>query len=341
MSRTRIDRLTKAEEAQLIPWRDKWIEIGLKTGEADWEQFERAVKECYKFAELRWPVPIVRVQSPIVGALAAPFAVSLLSKNSVRSAVDSAVRSAVSSAVGNAVDSAVYSAVSSAGKIFWHPWIGGQFWISWQAWEGFFRHVCDLKLSSTLNDRAQAYEDVQTSAAYWWPNKNFVMVCNRPMAIRRDRRGRFHSENSKSIEWPDGWGLYSLHGVTVPAKYIETPSDRLDPAEILREQNAQVRMALIGKIGFGRLLGRLKHKQISRGVSEGNSLIEFDLGNGDLIRALHLRWITKDGIQQTVLPVPRTKEQFGSDAPDNIENFEQVRRWTMGVGMDAEIVAES
>ena len=100
-------------------------------------------------------------------------------------------------------------------------------------------------------------------------------------------------------------------------------------------------MAVISKIGFARMLGKLPHKQIGRGVAEGNFLIEFNIGNGNLVRALHLRWITKDGVEQTVLPVPRTKEQFGQDAPGNINDFEQVRRWTMGIGMDAEIVAES
>ena len=139
--------------------------------------------------------------------------------------------------------------------------------------------------------------------------------------------------------YPDGWGVYALHGVRVPEKYVLTPADKMDPADVLKEQNAQVRMAVINKIGFARMLGKLPHKVVSEQV--GNSLIEFDL-NGQPIRALHLRWAVKGGeAEETVLPVWRTKEEFGQYGPDDPDDFEQVRRWTLGVGKNDTIIFES
>ena len=70
----RIDELTPAQKAKMSEWADRWIEIGLRTGEADWGEFERAAKECYRYAGIPWPDVLVRVSSPIVLAFAAPAA---------------------------------------------------------------------------------------------------------------------------------------------------------------------------------------------------------------------------------------------------------------------------
>ncbi len=137
-----------------------------------------------------------------------------------------------------------------------------------------------------------------------------------------------------------------LHGVSVPTKYIETLSAKIDPTEVLKEPNAQVRMAVISKVGFARMLGKLPHKKISeapnrRGVQRNDELIEFDLGGNNLVRGLHVWWKEKSGEEkETVIPVWRIKDQFGPDCPDNIDDVEQVRRWMMRLPRNAEIVEE-
>jgi len=123
----RITKLTKTQEARLPEWRDKWINIGLQTGDADWERFERGARMAYKKAAIPFPDKVIRVQSPIVGALVASMLITPAISTTLRhfkirnavysavgSAVDSAVESAVDSAVRSAVRSAVYSAVHSA-----------------------------------------------------------------------------------------------------------------------------------------------------------------------------------------------------------------------------------
>jgi hypothetical protein len=47
------------------------------------------------------------------------------------------------------------------------------------------------------------------------------MVCARPKNISRDERGQLHSDIRKAIEYPDGWGLYMLHGVKFPENLWE------------------------------------------------------------------------------------------------------------------------
>jgi len=198
----------------------------------------------------------------------------------------------------------------------------------------YFRTVFGVLVA----DRLAGLMQISKSCGWWWPYRGLAILTERPCSISRDSRGRLHSENALALEYPDGWGVYAIHGVSVPKKYIETPADLIDPTEVLRERNAEIRAAVISKIGFQRLFRKLKYRLISK--ANGNSLIEFRVR--DLtVRALHLVWVDKHGKKETVLPVPRTKEQFGYDYPDNINDCEQVRRWTLSWPKDVAVVAET
>jgi len=123
-----IKKLTKKQELAMPKYRDKWIEIGLRTGETDWKTFDKYMPICYEKAGLKYPKNVVRVSSPLVGGLASAIAEAILRKNSgavrdavggavsdaVDGAVDDAVRGAVRDAVGGAVRDAVRDAVSDA-----------------------------------------------------------------------------------------------------------------------------------------------------------------------------------------------------------------------------------
>lgn len=51
-----------------------------------------------------------------------------------------------------------------------------------------------------------------------------VIACERPIKIRRDSEERLHSvDHAPSIEYADGWGVYSVHGITVDPKTILEP----------------------------------------------------------------------------------------------------------------------
>ncbi|PIY32849.1 MAG: hypothetical protein COZ07_04330, partial [Candidatus Infernicultor aquiphilus] len=112
MSETRkITKLTPKQKAQIPAHIDKWIKIGLRTGETDWETFDKYMPICYKKAELEYPKNIVRVSSPLVGALAASIADRISNGKTVRRVIDGEVRDTIDRAVGGAVDGTVRRAV--------------------------------------------------------------------------------------------------------------------------------------------------------------------------------------------------------------------------------------
>src|SRR3990167_8766692 len=109
----RIDKLTDEQKARFSEWRDRWIAIGLQTGETDWKNFEKGARDCYRFAGLAPPKRIFRVESPLVLALAAPIAAYRIADR-LREKSDGAVHGAVGRAVRGAVDIAVDDAVDIA-----------------------------------------------------------------------------------------------------------------------------------------------------------------------------------------------------------------------------------
>ena len=66
-----IDKLTPEQDKLIPECRDYWIKKGLQTGETDFETFETNIKLAYKKANIPFPNKIIRVKSPIVGALVA------------------------------------------------------------------------------------------------------------------------------------------------------------------------------------------------------------------------------------------------------------------------------
>src|SRR3990167_1153089 len=98
-----IHKLTDDQISRFPEWVEKWIAIGLKTGETDWDTFDKYMPIYYAKAGLKYPKNVVRVSSPLIGAFAAAIANQIL--------VRVAVRDAVGDAVGDAVDDAVRGAV--------------------------------------------------------------------------------------------------------------------------------------------------------------------------------------------------------------------------------------
>lgn len=171
-------------------------------------------------------------------------------------------------------------------------YIGGQFWVSGWYWGGafasFFREVCQLDLPGDLWDRARAYEATMESACWWWPHRRFVMVCERPTVIHRELvnaaqpRGwgshRLHCETGPAVAWPDGWGVWAIHGVRVSQQVVEAPHT-LTAAQIRDEPNAEVRRIMLARFGFDRFvqdLGLVPIQADARG-----SLYRCDLANDE------------------------------------------------------------
>ena len=119
-----ITKLTDEQIARFDEWSRKWIDIGLSTEPADFARFKEAIKVAYSKADIGWHNNIVHVQSPIVGAFAAPIASLIINRDISNDAVGDAVRDAVGDAVHGAVHVAVHVAVGGAVRDAVHGAVG-------------------------------------------------------------------------------------------------------------------------------------------------------------------------------------------------------------------------
>jgi hypothetical protein len=176
-----------------------------------------------------------------------------------------AVQEAVRHASGQHVpEEALHEALSSDNFAVLHgsfAHFSGQFGVSGAAYHAFVRDVCALGLPGEIWARSRSGERAIRSACWWYAHRDFVMVCERPRAIHLEPAGsaaapgnrRLHHTGGPALVWPDGWGLYSVHGVAVPDWIIEHP-ERITVLDIERCRNAEVRRVMLDAYGWTRYI---------------------------------------------------------------------------------------
>jgi hypothetical protein len=113
----------------------------------------------------------------------------------------------------------------------------------WLSFYDYFLNVCGLKVCERLGGLIQ----LAKSCGWFWPFASAVILTERPCAMYRDEDGRLHHPEKQAIEYPDGWGIHSWHGVRIPAEYYEQAGS---PQKVLAETNVEVRRALIERYDF-------------------------------------------------------------------------------------------
>src|SRR5262245_13211521 len=62
---------------------------------------------------------------------------------------------------------------------------------------------------------------IAKSAGWLVPHEHVSWICERPICLRTDARGRLHCSDGPALRYPDGWSVYAWKGVEVPAWTIE------------------------------------------------------------------------------------------------------------------------
>ena len=132
-------------------------------------------------------------------------------------------------------------------------WQGGNQWSGWVAFLSFFRHVAQLPLDYHHWDH---YEQAAIHAGPRLMYAQFCIISDRPRVLTVDQQSRPHNSTGPFCRWADGTALYAWHGVRVPWWVIEHP-ERVTAAVIDQEENAEVRRAMIERIGWDVYLAQI------------------------------------------------------------------------------------
>jgi hypothetical protein len=196
---------------------------------------------------------------------------------------------------------------------------GGSLWnAGFCAWISFFRDVCCLKLKVLKNFKVN--ETLAKSCGWVWWHQNVLAISDRAEIINRDEQNRLHCTNGPSVKYRDGWAMYHIHGVRVPAKVVMAPAT-LTVKEIETEKNAEIRRVMIERYGQDKFLVDSVAKQIHS--DDFGTLFRKDIPGDEPLVMVKV-------VNSTPEPDGSFKDYF-LRVPPTMERARQAVAWTFGL----------
>ena len=138
-------------------------------------------------------------------------------------------------------------------------------------------------------------------------------------------QGRVQNQQKQGKWLEKGKTTYYMSGVKVSRKLYEENPETWDANEVLRIPNAQLRCSLLNRMGYDKLLEKVKHRIIDES-GDGGQLIEIDTD----VAERPGRWLDK--IMRLIKVVcPSTSQVYVLRVPPDIGIYEQARQWTFGL----------
>lgn len=155
---------------------------------------------------------------------------------------------------------------------------------------------------------------------WWWPFKHLVVLTEKPTTVRRDERNRLHCESGPAVDYGNTWSIWAWHGVRVTERIIRC---QYDAAEVLREQNAEVKRTMIERMGIERFFAEAHATEVARDLDT----------NGNLVRLLRipLAEMRNGFIQAVEVQCPSTGRRYIHRVPDTVRTPAEARAAMWGL----------
>jgi len=130
----------------------------------------------------------------------------------------------------------------------------------------------------------------------------------------------------KQGKWlENGKENFYLFGVRVSRRLYEDDPGKWNPHEVLRIPNAQLRCSLLNRMGYDRLLDKVKYRVIDQ-ADDGGQLLEVDAP---------LSKDTAFGLDKTIrllkVVCPSTRQVYVLRVPPETKSYDSARQWTFGL----------
>jgi hypothetical protein len=168
-----------------------------------------------------------------------------------------------------------------SGDIYWQR-LGEQFsnciqpelWAAYGSLLDFCISVLNLPHSYTRN--WIVFQSIVRDCGLIYPYDKVCIVCSKPIALSVDSNHRLHAEGKPAVQFADGVSIYAYHGVILPEWYGRLHPHQWQSKWVLKEQNAEVRRALIQGIGYDRICQELAVTKLDSWQEYTLLSIEFD-----------------------------------------------------------------
>ncbi|MDZ4834713.1 MAG: hypothetical protein SGJ27_13125 [Candidatus Melainabacteria bacterium] len=105
------------------------------------------------------------------------------------------------------------------------------------------------EIKSMLDAHIKAARAAHLYAAF----DNVCLVSMRPTSIALDDQGHLHCADGPALTFGDGFGVYSWHGVTIPASFVKAP-ELITVREINQQNNVTLRRIMLEIYGSERYI---------------------------------------------------------------------------------------
>jgi hypothetical protein len=246
--KSKIEKLTPAQEKRLVEYRNEWLAIGRSAAPSDRPAAEKAISRMYELLGKKRPY-FWWCDGPAVGSLVRTILPEIKKEMTGKNLRDN---------LGD--------------NLSWGFW--GSHESAWPAYYNFPDAELRKMFSDEQREKLHLWLSVCAGTGWWEPYENVVFMCERPSVQIVNSGGRLHCETGPAILCRDGWPVYALNGVRMKPEHVLTPAEKLDPTECLKETNADIRRELIRKMGVESMLAHLPHKVLD---TQGDySLLKID-----------------------------------------------------------------
>lgn len=183
----------------------------------------------------------------------------------------------------------------------------------WRAWSGWYDGTVVLGVKFN-QENLDLFQRWCRFCPLVFPGESTVIVCRNPVSISW-KEGLLHNESGPSVEFADGFKVYTIDGIAVDEQIVMAPETQTIE-QIEQEENADRKAIRIARYGWPRYLKDIKAEKLDDRSNEleGTKEALFSLPDGE----------TKLVV---TCPTGRVFTMGVGDGPNQIKTCDEAQKW--------------
>jgi hypothetical protein len=179
-------------------------------------------------------------------------------------------------------------------------------------WLAFYKFGQEIGVRYKNQENFDAYIRYAEDCSVMYAYKGIAFCSDRAKVLRFDDRKLLHCEDGYAMEFRDGYGFCSWHGIRVPDEWIVNKS--LDAKTAITWKNMEQRRAACEIVGWAKVLRELNAVIINKSTNPFvGELVEVD--------------IPDIGKEKFLLTMCGTNREFALPVPPQMERASQAQAW--------------
>jgi len=156
-------------------------------------------------------------------------------------------------------------------------------------------------------------------------NEEVVYVSRKPEEIHFNDEGQLHNEEGMSCRFKDGYGIYTISGVSVDKQVVMEPETQT-VKQINDEDNEEVKRIRIERYGWQKYMEGIDAKVLDKNRDEVSDTNEFLFSGNGIVALLCI--------------CPSTGKEFVLEVPPETKTCAEAQDWVSG-GLNSRVISAS